>query len=488
MPLPSMINGQFGIKKLEEYLLRDQLKSSIHVLESDEIGIIFVKEDISVSICPKSLKNSLRDFIKGNPAAMACFRYGISLDDFQEFLLLLLKKATAKPEKEIKASDEETLNRLVVNISQDCNLRCRYCYAGGGDYGSEPSLMNETTAKAVLDTFYRMFDHIENIQFFGGEPFLNPRLIAFICRYLKERNQRGILKNLPNFGVVTNGTILSKEIIHLLKEFQIGVTISLDGPEYIQDNLRGRGTYRSVQRFIQALDNNGIDFGFESTFTSAHLDAGITLNTMMDFFSFNYNCSEIHIPPVALCPESPLALDRVSESQVYRSAIEYSTENLLHGKATSISFATRLIDAYTECRPIRLYCPAGFATLSVDTQGNVFPCFMFTGIDDFRFGNVFDPVFPDRSKTKPIIRRLRGNEKSKNPDCLTCWAFPFCSGCIGADYFKNEGKLKKTNCEVMKSMIEGFLSKIASSQGGMEEKPKRMITEKGGDRIGEAVF
>jgi uncharacterized protein len=348
-------------------------------------------------------------------------------------------------------------------------------------------MMDETTAKAVLDTFYRMFDHIENIQFFGGEPFLNPRLVAFICRFLKERNKSGVMKNLPNFGAVTNGTILSEEIIRLLKEFQIGVTISLDGPEYIQDNLRGRGTYKRVQSFVQALDNNGIDFAFESTFTAAHLEAEITLNTLMDFFYDNFNCSEIHAPPVALCPKNSLALKNDSEREAYRLAIEYSTENLLHGKASSLSFATRLMDAYTECRPIGLYCPAGFDTLSVDTQGNVFPCFMFTGMDDFRFGNVFDPGFPDRLKTEPVTRRLLENEKWNDPDCLSCWASPFCSGCIGADYFKNEGKLKKTNCEVMKSMIEGFLSKIAFFQGEKKINFDRTIPVKGGDRIDEAL-
>lgn len=487
MPLLSRTYDLFGIKRLEEYLLRERLKTSIHVLENDEIGIIFVKEDISVLTCPKSLKNALRDFLVGYPAAVVCSRYRISANDLQGLLTLLLKKSTAKPEMETRTSDESTLNRLVLNISQDCNLRCRYCYAGGGDYGAKPSLMDEKTAQGVLDTFYRMFDHIENLQFFGGEPCLNPWLMDFICRDLTQRYRRGALKNLPHFAVVTNGTILSNKIISLLKEFQIGVTISLDGPEYIQDNLRGRGTYKSVQKFIQALDNNGIDFGFESTFTAAHLEAGITLNTMMDFFYDNFNCSEIHAPPVALCPKDSLALNNDTEREVYRSAIEYSTENLLKGKASSLSFASRLMDAYTECRPIGLYCPAGFDTLSVDTQGNVFPCFMFTGMDDFRLGNVFDPQFPDRSKLKPIKRRLLENEKWNDPDCLSCWASPLCSGCIGADYFKNEGKLKKTNCEVMKSMIEGFLSKIAFFQGEKNKKLNRTISKKGGDRIGKAL-
>jgi radical SAM protein with 4Fe4S-binding SPASM domain len=251
--------------------------------------------------------------------------------------------------------------------------------------------------------------------------------------------------------------------------------------------LRGRGTYKIVQRFIQALDKNGIDFGFESTFTAAHLESGITLNTMMDFFTDTLNCSELHIPAVALDPEHSLAIDGVSEREAYRSAVEYSTENLLCGKASSISFATRLMDAYTESRPIPLYCPAGFSTLSADAQGNVFTCFMFTGLDDFRLGNVYDPEFPDRSKIKSINRQLKENEKSKDADCLSCWASPFCSGCIGADYFKNRGELKKTNCEVMKSMIEGFLTKIATSQEENKERIKRKIQEKGGDLIGEAM-
>jgi len=469
-----------GLQRWEEYILRNRLKSSIHVLENSETGIVFVKEDISVLTCPHPLKNSLGEFLEGYPVRTACGRNGISIDALNDLLLILLKKTESKPTPAADARQEKILNRLVLNVSHACNLRCRYCYAGGGNYGGSQSLMDRKTALAVLDTFFRLFDRVENIQFFGGEPFLNTAIIRFVCSELQKRYQNHEFYELPHFGVVTNGTVLTPEIIKLLQDFQFGVTISVDGPEGVHDYLRGKGTYKRILRFIRALRKAGLDFGFESTFTSRHLELGVGLNELMDFFTDEFDLSEVHIPPVALSGEDPLALDHDTEKDIYRAAVEYSTDNLLKGKSACLSFAARLMRAYTGEKPVAYYCPAGFSTLSVDPEGNVFPCFMLTGIEDFTLGNVFDPEFPDPEKSGPITERLLANEKHNDPECLQCWASPFCSGCIGADYIKNGRTLTKTKCDVVKSMIEGFLSKIVCFQDRGHEKLAFGTHEKGG--------
>jgi uncharacterized protein len=351
-----------------------------------------------VFTCPVPLKNSLSEFLEGYSAATACERNGILENAFHNLLLFLLKKIETNPrrtKRESEKSGDKVLERLVLNVSHSCNLRCRYCYAGGGNYGKQQSLMDEKTAAVVLDTFYDLFDHIENIQFFGGEPLLNMGTTSFVCQDLQKRYRSGAVKKLPHFGVVTNGTLLSAEIVRLIKDYELGVTVSIDGPEDIHDYLRGKGTYKKICKFIQALNKERIDFGIESTYTSYHLESGVTLNDLLEFFSTHFNSSETHIPPVALSPGDPLALDGDAEKTVYRAAVEFSVDNLLRGGAPSISFAGRLMKSYTEGSPTLHYCPAGFSTLSVDNLGNVYPCFMFTGCDEFNLGNVFDPGFPE---------------------------------------------------------------------------------------------
>ncbi len=39
------------------------------------------------------------------------------------------------------------LTTLVLEVAQACNLRCTYCYAGGGSYGGEARLMRPELAR-----------------------------------------------------------------------------------------------------------------------------------------------------------------------------------------------------------------------------------------------------------------------------------------------------------------------------------------------------
>ncbi|MDY6355656.1 MAG: thioether cross-link-forming SCIFF peptide maturase, partial [Catonella sp.] len=40
---------------------------------------------------------------------------------------------------------------LCLNVAHDCNLACRYCFAGQGEYQGDRALMSYETGKAALD-------------------------------------------------------------------------------------------------------------------------------------------------------------------------------------------------------------------------------------------------------------------------------------------------------------------------------------------------
>lgn len=45
---------------------------------------------------------------------------------------------------------EEGYKAVKIHVSNDCNLRCKYCYAKGGNYGKDSSLMAMETAKKIV--------------------------------------------------------------------------------------------------------------------------------------------------------------------------------------------------------------------------------------------------------------------------------------------------------------------------------------------------
>lgn len=449
-----------SLNKLEDPLIREKLKGKIHAVENEKSGVIFCRDDISAFTCPIALKKSLVCFLEGASRSRATLEYSSSEFDFDTLLHTLLLRNVSKTQKKETSVKERKLDRLVLNISNACNLQCRYCYAGGGTYGSGFEMMDKTTARAVIDCFRSNFDSIEKLQFFGGEPLLNPGLIIYVCQEFAERQNRGEIRKCPQYSVVTNGTIFSDEIFKLLKKYEIRPTISMDGPEAINDELRGKGTTKKTERFINHLEKFGIDYSFEGTYTSRHVESGLYLSQLLDFFFRRYGHHELHIPPASLSSEHPLFMSEHQIAAIYRDGVEYSMANLAPGRTALLSFASRIMDVFVQKNPINNYCPAGLSTLSVDAGGFVYPCFMFTGQKNYQMGNVSDDTFPVRNSVMGVLNKIIEQDKSHNPECQQCWASPFCSGCIGADAVTNQGNLAKKSCVLTKAMVEAFLVKI----------------------------
>ena len=161
-------------------------------------------------------------------------------------------------------------------------------------------------------------------------------------------------------------------------------------------------------------------------------------------------------------------------------------KDLVKNGPACLSFASRIAEVYLKNKPIPLYCPAGFGDLSVDAKGNISPCFMFTGIEDFTMGNVFSETFIQNRRAANIYETLISNDKTNYLECKKCWAAPFCSGCIGADYISSGGSFKKTACDVTKAMVDGFLSEIvkfADLVGKEDSEPKLSIDDETANKL-----
>ena len=100
------------------------------------------------------------------------------------------------------------------------------------------------------------------IIFHGGEPFqAGPSRIDRWCEHARKALEPRVR---VRFSIQTNGTLLDDAWITTLQRHQIGVGISLDGPEALNDRSRvdhrGRGTYHRVVSGIDRLRSAGIAF------------------------------------------------------------------------------------------------------------------------------------------------------------------------------------------------------------------------------------
>ena len=176
------------------------------------------------------------------------------------------------------------LTTMVLNVTNQCNLSCEYCYEYGEDKivdtenGRKPKFMSEQTARDSVDFMLRESgdNKVAHVTFFGGETLLNFPVLQKTIAYARQRGAE--LGKQVDFSLTTNGTLLKPDVIEFLAENQVGVTISIDGPKEVQDKFRvfhnGTGSYDVVAPKIQELlkRHRSRPIGARVTLTSGPLD------------------------------------------------------------------------------------------------------------------------------------------------------------------------------------------------------------------------
>ena len=102
---------------------------------------------------------------------------------------------------------KNVLQKIVINISNSCNLSCSYCYADGGNYGMDNKIMTLDTADNIINEVkFRGITQINRLILFGGEPFLNTQLFEYIIKEFSK------FTTILKIETVTNGTVLNNNV------------------------------------------------------------------------------------------------------------------------------------------------------------------------------------------------------------------------------------------------------------------------------------
>jgi His-Xaa-Ser system radical SAM maturase HxsB len=147
----------------------------------------------------------------------------------------------------------------IINLTNTCNYRCRYCHAGVSQGRESMSL--ETAAKAVKFILENSGPALA-VEFQGGEPLLNWPAVQFIVERLLELNKAG--KDLK-VTMVSNLSLLTPERLAWLKGHKVELCTSLDGPADLHDTNRkhitGTATQEETVRKIRMIREAGAPFG-----------------------------------------------------------------------------------------------------------------------------------------------------------------------------------------------------------------------------------
>lgn len=159
-------------------------------------------------------------------------------------------------------SNEVKITSFVVKVVSRCNINCDYCYVYkhvDQSYKKQPLRLN----KAHITLFARRIDEyisqsgieIMRICLHGGEPLLAG--LNYLENFFITLHQNIQNINKVRFAIQTNGVLITKEILDLFRKYNVGVSLSLDGPRSANDKHRldhkGLSTYEKVFNAIQML-------------------------------------------------------------------------------------------------------------------------------------------------------------------------------------------------------------------------------------------
>ncbi|GFN23010.1 thioether cross-link-forming SCIFF peptide maturase [Thermanaeromonas sp. C210] len=358
---------------------------------------------------------------------------------------------------------EPVLQALCLHVSHDCNMRCRYCFAGGGPFGGRRGLMSRAVGRAALDLLFRLAGRRPRVEvdFFGGEPLLNFDTVRELVAYGRARAEAAGKE--IRFTLTTNGLGLTPEIEEFLNRERISVILSLDGRPNTHDRYRrlpdGEGSYAQVVPRLKALTaaRGHEDYWIRGTYTRDNLDFSRDVEHLLSL-GFRF----ISLEPVVAPPQAPYSL-RMEDIPTVRR--EYSRLADLYCSARREGrpfefFHFNLDLGGGPCLTKRLYgCGAGVSYMAVTPDGELYPCHQLVGRSEFRLGHV------QRGIERPDLQEeFRQAYVYRKPRCARCWARFYCSGGCHAAALASTGNLREPDevaCALQQSRLEASLYILA---------------------------
>ena len=381
-------------------------------------------------------------------------------------------------------------------MTNECNARCVYCQAQS-DCSHIKGVMTPDVADKALEIMFQSPNPYLSLEFQGGEPLLNFPVIQHIT-VRAEQLAKQKRKHLE-LSLVSNLTLLSDDMIAFLKEHNVSISTSIDGPEFLQALNRplrnGKNTYQGTIRGLYRLREHGVMTGAIETTTRFSLDRW---KEIVDTYK------ELDLHSIFLRPLTPLGLANEDWNRIgytaeefiefYRNALLYIIELNKQGyymsEGHASTFLTKILGGlginYME---LRSPCGAAVGQMAYYYNGDVFTCdegrmLSEMGDNAFKLGtvnNTYDELMNSSAcKACGIASTLE-----TAPTCYDGVYQPYCGTCPVVNYALDDDIFPKQQnsyrCAVYKGMLDALFTllrendpdtiRILNSWKKCEEKP-----------------
>ncbi|MBQ9169397.1 MAG: 4Fe-4S cluster-binding domain-containing protein [Bacteroidaceae bacterium] len=352
-----------------------------------------------------------------------------------------------------------------LTITHGCNLHCVYCFEKHKDIGQR--MMSIETAKSILKKEFDQFANSgrrENerfaVEFFGGEPLLNFKLIREIHDWVKTLE----LPFPMMFQMTTNGTLFTSEVLEWFTNVKndFRVVVSIDGDDLMQAVNRGCSTARIPMEYIA---RNWPNSYFKMTVSNETLP--------------NYAHGIIELTKQGYRVPSSLAEGTTwsqKEAGMYKQELmkigAFYLDNPQYKVEQPFDLPFEKLMYESPIPPKN--CGVGTNTEIYDTDGKVYPCHLFLPI-------------VHGSNLKQIIEGIDFRDDASLIDdlCLKCPIVKLCRTCYGYNQ-KDRGSVAKRDLRKCK-MVLAELQVVSSFQIQYYLQRKDTLTKEDRAKLDAAI-
>jgi len=354
-----------------------------------------------------------------------------------------------------RMAELEKRRTVTLTVTEDCNLRCRYCYEPNK---SRERYMSREVAQDAIRFYMQEESELEVVEFdfFGGEPMLAFDLIREVVDWFHQQEwSRNHL-----FFIGTNGTLLTDEMKSWLVANKqcVYMGISLDGNKTAHD-LNRSNSYDRVRENLPFFMEHWPDQPVKMTISAETIphvaDSIIDLEELGVLFSANVVFENIWGTPE----------QKAELLETYRQQLERLVEYYLcHPDLVPATLLNRRVEMINVGRPageecIR-WCGAGHEMMVIGVDGGRYPCHRFM------------PWVTGREvPTGPV-----NHQASWRPEmCTNCRLVALCPTCAGYNWQENgDSGLRSTyHCEAFK--LEVLASARLQALRLLQRQPEELV-------------
>jgi uncharacterized protein len=448
------------------FIAHDVNSGSLHVLDEVTFDVIKACEDlqeVDTDITLEGINQVLRQAGKQMLVEEELSELLAELDELRKEGTLFSVEAKALTPK---YPEQPIVKAICLHVAHDCNLRCKYCFAGTGAFGGSRTLMDFETGKKGIDFVLESSGHRNHceVDFFGGEPLLNFKVVKDLVKYGRKAaaDQNKTIK----FTLTTNGVLLNEEVQNYLEQEEISVVLSLDGRPEVHDRMRpyadGRGSYAKVTPLIKQFATKrpesspfavGTYYYVRGTYTHFNLDFDRDVLHLADL-----GINQISMEPVVASPKDAYAFQEGDLFKI-RESYDRLGEEILVRREQDRDFNFFHFNVALDQGPCLIKrlsgCGAGHEYVAISPEGDLYPCHQFVGQVEYKMGSLYDKN-PYQLKAE-LVQDFRSANVFAKSSCRECWARFACSGGCHAANVSFTQKLTEVytlGCELQKKHLE----------------------------------